>query len=52
MGNRQIAGDDETIDILEKCKDEFRHHNPAFKDIPISNKKIIKEIGRVYLNEN
>ena len=46
---RYIAGDDEVLELLKKCKEDFIKHNPAMRYVPISNRKIIKEVCRVFL---
>lgn len=46
---RMIAVDEECIEMLEKCKEEYIKHNPSMKHVPISKRKLIKEMAVVYL---
>jgi len=49
MGSKNIKIDDETDELLHKCKDDYLNHHPELKKIRLSYNKLLYEIAKFYL---
>ena len=49
MSYKTIAIKNNVSELLEEAKEEYLKHHPEFKEIPISNNKILFEVLEYYL---